>query len=646
MRKPYYETDEVERVEREAGESHWWEKPKRKSDEHESKVRATDLWSTVRSLEEVQSPAHEQFLWNARLYSNRELANFDWGHHGYQMSSLSPVSLLGENLVLSVVDTYASLVGKNRTKCTPVPRGASYKTTRLAKKMDKWLQGEFDRQKIYTKMQEAFLDGLIFGFGVIKITNGDEGLEVTKVFPDNFMVDQSESVATTGRPHHAYERHCLRVEEVEARYGLKAGSLQGNKLTGWLPYRSPGRGYVIVVEGYRAECYGTPGRHVVAVEDQLLVDEEWDDELPYLWFHPVQMPGGGFYGPSVVEQVLPYQVRLNEINEVIRDAQDLMARPRILVAEGSRINPQDIDNVIGRILKYTGIKPEALTWDAASPELYGERDHQVMSCFDQFGLGQLVSQAKLPGSARLDSSLALQEATSVTDDRIGTLIARWEEFFLDVAKKMLAVQAESANDTVVTWYSGGKGAAETIKWSEVDMDRDCYTLTISAASVFSLTPAARRDKLEGWYAKGLITLAQFWEYSGHPDIESVESNQAAAAADIRRTIEDMEDGKNRTPDPMQDLINGVEMVSRRYNRLKADFDDVPVKVLVNFTKWVAMARALMVQGSQTPDNQGLGGAPAGGPAPAVIQPPVPMPSPGPMPVAGPGMMPAGGPGMM
>jgi hypothetical protein len=106
----------------------WWLPPEDTNDELECRGRARSLYDQVRSLEDSQRTAHEQNLWNARIYSNRELINFDWGHGIYYNPTLAPISVIGENVVLSIVHTMISRIGKHRTKVTPTPRGASFKT--------------------------------------------------------------------------------------------------------------------------------------------------------------------------------------------------------------------------------------------------------------------------------------------------------------------------------------------------------------------------------------------------------------------------------------------------------------------------------------------------------------------------------------
>lgn len=629
----------------------WWE-PAKEKDEHTVKSRAKSLVETVKALENSQRGAHEQNLWNARLYSNRELAHFDWGHGVFYNTSLSPVSLLGENLCLSIVDTLVARIGKQRAKVTVQPVGASFKVQKQCRRLDKWLWGEFQRLKVYHLTTQVFRDACVFGFGVLKVDVDEDGkVRVRRVFPDDFIVDQMEFVNGDGA-RHAYERKCRRIDEVEAEYGLEPGTVQG-EAQGYLDYRQPGRGHCIVVEGYRTATEHEQGRHYIAVDGIELLDEPWEHKwLPYVWYH-YNDPLSGFYYPSVVEQVTPFQIRLNEINEVIRDAQDLMARPRIFVAEGSRVTGMDLDNKVGRVIKYTGVMPEAVTWSANNPELLNERERLIKATYEQFGIMPMAAQGKLPNQARLDSSAALQEAITIGDDRQADAMQRFEDFHLELARLMIRVMGAmggvggTGGETV--WFSGGRRSrAETIKWSEIDLDDNGYTMSLGAASVFTMTPAARTDKIEGWMAKGLISQEQYWQLIDSPDLETEISLQDAARDDIKRVIELLEDGKYESPQPYQDLINGVEMVSKALLRLK-DYEDVEPEVPENMIKWVAMAREVLRQGTQTPDQEGAGSlemGPAGEPLPPgqggpggpmnfTAAPPMPMPGMAPM---APGMM--------
>jgi len=576
-------------------EHQWCDAPEDPDDEQVQLARSAHLIECARHLENVQSEIHQQNLWNAQLYSNRELAAFDWGQGALYRASLAPVSRLGENVIQMVVDTLVATVGKNRPKATPVPRGASWKVRRQARRLDKFLYGEFIRNRVYETGKRVFRDGCIFAFGVVHVTADEGGRScVERVFPDEVLIDQSEVVAT-GRFRHLYRRRVLPVSVVADMFGVDEESLAAAADDfAYLDYRPVGAGWVVLVEGWQLG-----GRYVASVKGlPPLADKPWThDWFPFVFFH-YEEPVSGHYGRSAVEIALNHQVRLNEINEVIRDAQDLMARPRILVAEGSRVSPAEFDNLVGRIIKYTGIKPEPTTWQAVPPELYQERDHQIAACFAQFGLNESAVSAQMPAGFRADSSAAVREYNAIQDGRLADIAQRFEQFYLDIAEMIIRVIRASGANPKTVWYSGGRKArAETIAWKDVDLDAEAYVLQLQASSIFNLTPAAQRDELEKQLAQGLISPEEYRAQLADPDLESEASVQAAAAEDLNATIEDLEDGKKPRPTPAQDLVNGVKRVSLAYLQAKR-YPDVPPEVLKNFLDWLAAARSWLRKGAK------------------------------------------------
>lgn len=605
----------------------WWQSNSEAEDgipeEEVEKLRAASLLDTVRNLENAQQEVHTQNLYAAQLYSNRELAAFDWGNSALHRTSLAPVSRTGENLVLMVVDTLVAQIGKNRPKARPQTRGASWRLRQQAKKLDKFLYGEFIRNRVYEKGKVAFRDACIFGFGALYVCMDGERLHVERVFPDELIIDQMEVVAA-GKPRHVYRRRVLPCEVVAATWGDGSQELIDeletiSKTSDYLEYRSVGKGYVVVVEGWQVAGNGKPGKYVAACQNKLLKESEWELEcapfVVYNWQHPLS----GWYSPSAVEQILPYQIRLNELNEVIRDAQDLMGRPRIFVAEGSKVSPMDLDNTVARIIKYTGIKPEPATWPAISAELYNERDRLVRICLEQFGVSALASKVTPPSQARFDSSAAFREFNAIQDDRLSDPAQRFERFYLDLAEMMIRVIRASGSNPQTTWVSGGKrGGVETIHWEEVDMDEHAYVLQLEATSVFDSTPAALRDELEKQMAMGLITPEEYRLQLSHPDDQSALSLAAAAAEDIERVIDMLENGEYESPTPVQDLVQGVQKVSLAALRLKK-FEDVDPEIELNFLNWLTEARNILSIGEETVPTQDTSAA-----VPGLATPPTEM----------------------
>lgn len=597
-------------------EAGWWdpESGSQLPEDIRKKQRAASLLGCARSLENIQREIHEQNLMNAQLYSNRELAAFDWGNGALHRASLAPINRTGENLVLSTVDTLVAQVGKQRPKAKPQTRGASWKLRKQVRLLDKFLYGEFIRNRIYEHGKQVFRDACIFSFGGMFVTMVDGRLHCERVFPDEILIDQMEVVAC-GKPRHVYRRRVLPMEVVSSTWDVPMEELEMRAKAGetYLDYRAVGKGYCVVVEGWQMN-----GHYMCATNEIILDEKPWDrDDPPFVFYH-WQVPVSGFYSPSAVEQALPYQIRINEINEVIRDAQDIMGRPRLLVAEGSRVNPMELDNLIARVIKYTGIKPEPANWGTVDSALYQERDRLVRMCQQQFGLSnQSVSAAPPPG-ARFDSAPAWREYNATQDDRLADPSQRLERFYLDVAELMIRTIEYSGEKPTTMWYSGGRYArCEEIDWKKIDLDKNSYVMQLEATSLYDQGPAAIRDDLEKQFAMGIISPEQYRLERAHPDDSSELSLQAAAAADIRRVIELLEDGKYEEPTPVQDLVNGVQMVTLALLNLNqysddeySDDDDESSneeraemteleKVKYNFLNWLVAARGILDEGTET-----------------------------------------------
>jgi hypothetical protein len=586
----------------------WWLACDEKDpDGYISRQRAGSLLSSAKDLESAQQEIHEQNLWSAQLYSNRQLASFDWGNGALVRASLSPVSRSHENIIVRLVDTLVSQIGKNRPKPKPVARGASFTVRQSVKKLDKFLYGEFQRNHLYALTKQVFRDACIFGFGCIKTSMEEDPrhgarVKYERVFPDEVLVDQMEIVAT-GKIRHFYRRRVLPIEVVAATYDVSEAELRRQSTQGftYLENRPIGAGWIPVIEGYQAAHAGAPGRWMVATPTMVLDEGEWEHEwLPYSFYH-WQTPVSGFYASSVVEQCLPYQIRLNEINEIIRDAQDLMGRPRIFVAEGSRVNPMELDNAVGRIIKYTGIKPEAITWNAVSAELYNERERLVAQCLEQFGISNLASTVTPPPGARFDSSPAFREFNAIQDDRLSDPSQRFEEFHLELAQRTIDVISASGENPKTVWYSGWKDSkAEELDWKDVAADAESYVMTMEATSLFNMSPASARDELEKQLGMGLITPEQYRLELSDMDQEGAYTLAAAAAQDLNRVQELLEAGEFETPTKEQDLVNGVTQMTLALLNLRK-YKDVPEQTELNFVNWITLAQAILEQGSQPTD---------------------------------------------
>ncbi len=579
----------------------WWDK------DGDEGLRANALFNHARDIEERHSAQHENNLLYAQLYSNRELPSFDWGLGVRFDSSLSPVSRLSENLAALTVDTLVSQVGKSRTRPVVILKGAPFTMKRRAKMLERAVYAEFLTQDAYGKFTGVFRDAGIFCFGAVRVDVEDDRVCIERLFPDNVLVDQQECLDGQ-KPLHVFIRKVLPLETVANNFGLDLEQLKLEYSIGkrkYVDYRGVGYDRCVVIEGFRrafktASGKMIPGRRVLAIQGTIIADEKWTEEwFPIEFFH-WEDPVNGFYCPSEVESILPYQIRLNEINDLIRESQDLMARPRVLEHESARLSVGDLDNAVGRRVRWQGsIEPKALVWPAVSAEIYSERDRTVRSCLEFRGMTQLAAQGKLPANARLDSAAALRELTLVNDDRRAPLAARFEKFQLRVAELVINTINKNKLNIETVWWRGGKSPrAESMTWDDVNIERDRYVLHMDAASTLNMTPAGRRQELDDMLARQEITPEQYQAEYTNPDLEGLASLASAANEDIKSTIELLERGEYQAPNELQDLVNGVPMVHAAMLDLKNNWNDVPQEVMDNFEAWILHGKSILegVQG--------------------------------------------------
>lgn len=616
----------------------WWDADKDEDERGYTKEqleerRARHLVAETAAIEQRQRSLHELNLWNATLYSNRQLQGFFWGANQMaQESAWTPSNLITENLVLSIGDAMLSRAATSPTRVVPTPRGADFETYQTVRKLDRWLSGMWRELEVEDLHLAMFLDAFISGHSVIRYDwdPDKKKLCANRVFFDNLVVDNAECT-NASEPRTVRIRQILPQCEVEERYETTFSKEELAR--GYTNYRAVGEGWVPVVEAWRK---GPEGRHTVACCGKLLVDEPWEEDwtpLVMFFWSPWQ---AGFYRASGVEQVVPYQVRLNEINEVIRDAQDLMARPRILVHTGSNVDVNAIDNLIGRIIKYTGVKPEALTWDAISGELYNERDRLVRSCFEFFGMSQMTAQAQLPSGVRLDSSAAVREFRVQEDQRFLHLWRRFEALRIHSARTMIRVMTKYNGTGKTYWSMGTKGFGEEIDWEDVkELDENCYIWSLEPASLATQSPAARMDTLNTWVANQWITPERAGVLSGNPDLEGVMAMETATQDDIKGAVEEMEKGNYEPPDPTQNLVFGVPFVTTNLARLRRMTASDPAKLATARELHIRWLRAALAITNPVTDAEESSMAPAAptmpmglgtGPVPPGMGAMMPMPS--------------------
>lgn len=582
------------------------------------------LFTHVRALEESQAEIHLSNILNAKLYSNRDLMSFEWSGAG--SVSFRPLRANVENIIQSVVDTLRARFATNRPRAKVVTRGALFDTYRRGRLLDKFLWGEFVAQDVWAKVEVMAKDAMVYGTGFVKCDiDGDEPF-YERVHPDEIVVDQRECVSGE-KPLCLVQRKLVSRLWLRSRFrndpeALKA--IDEAQSRGWqyTSYRSPTEDQVVLIEAWKRPTRkgAGDGRHVIAIENYTFVDEPYKrDSFPFVWLK-WREPESGFYGLPLVSDLMGYQIKQDDMNDLLAKGQDLMCVPRILAEEGSEINLHQLDNQVAKVLTYRGTKPEALTWNAFNPEMYAERERNKSNAYKDSGVSEAVAQSTaLSGQQRFDSAPAQREHLAMVDTRFNHVVQRLERVYLDLGNQMVALCAElykSDKPHKTTYLSSN--VIEQIDWSEVDMDRDRFVLQVAATSVLNMTPAARKDQLEAWLNEGKINIEQYYAMSGEPDMERLTERLAAKSERAEYVVDKMLRGTPQTPTAF-DWESSLPVVQDELLRLLS-MDDVPDGVVDSFIDWLELAKELAAPAVTEPSmapgvadaQAAMGGIPPGG----------------------------------
>ena len=574
----------------------WYQPTKAKDDKA---LRAAALIQETADIEQYQSAWHQLNLWNAVLYGNRELVGFNWGVVRENSRELWPTNLHTENVIQECGDSFMAKASSSPLKPTPVPHGNSWKTERAVRVLDQFITATWRQTESEDACVRAFLDSFISSVGCVQdVYDADTNtLCCEPIFFDQIVIDNRECI-NRQEPRTVRIRKVLPRAAIEAKWDIDFDKdfVQPTKRR-YVDYREVGDGWEVLVEAYRRPVNGKGGYHAIACRGHMLADEVWKkDWLPFEFMHWGERLSG-FFMQSGVEMLVPYQVRQNELNDAIRESQDIACRPRILRHANSMIDDSEWDNLPGRFMTYSGEKPETFQWPTQLGELYQERERNKAAAKSHVGLSEMFVNADPPPQVRFDSSAGLREARNMEDSRHLRLWTRYQDFRLRVAKmhlRVLGLHEKASAYTAVYHPARANARAQSIPFEAVKtLNENEYSWTLDAASMAQLLPAARRETLRDFISRGMAEPGEGYRMVGAVNLERDEMCELASYDDVDRHIGLMEEEDYEAPTEITNLTYGIKAVRANIHRLKC-YDDVPPAIIELHLQWLATAAAIQV----------------------------------------------------
>lgn len=554
---------------------------------------ASAVFTHIKLLDTHQSYRQAENIKNMRLYGNFEFngpsgfsnSSFDTGY-----STQNRVTL---NIVQSMVDTVVSKIGKNRPKPYFLTSDGDFTLQRKAKKLTKFIEGQFYATKFYEKAQIAFKDACIFGTGALKIFVQDDEIKVERVFIDEIVIDDVE--AYYGEPRQMHQKKWVHKDVLKAAFPSYAGDIDAAVSDSPLMEDSRNRkgDMLLVVESWklRSGIDKKDGKHTICIGNCDFVNEQYDkDYFPFVFFRWNMKPLG-FFGQGIAEQLTGIQLEINKLLKTIQVSMHLVSVPKILVDMASTINVDHLNNKIGGIIKYAGTKPEFAPLGSIPAELFSQLDRLYSRAFEIIGVSQLSAQSTKP--AGLDSGKALRVYNDLESERFQDVEKRHEQVFLDATNIFIDLIKEIAERTEnFSVRVPGKSFLETINWADVVIEEDQYLMKCYPISALSNTPADRLKEVQELMQAGFISKEDGMQLLEFPDLEGTYSMVNAGVEDIHRQIELMVDKQEyQSPEPYQNLDYGIKKMQEAY--LKYRQQNAPEEILELFRQWMSDAKNLL-----------------------------------------------------
>lgn len=585
----------------------WW---KAKSREE----RGAQALATAAFIKDSQNARNRQAALYSRMYGNHPLMG-PFGSRmltsaGGQQASVDRPTF---NVVQSCVDTLVSRISQNKPRPVFLTDGSDYKQRNLAKQLNQFSDGELYQTGAYELASLILRDAAVLGTGCIKILEENKKVCLQRVIMNELLMDPADSMY--GRPRQLYQVMLVDREVLEEMFpseGAKVSSAERslpNERTGADVRTSADQ--VLVVEAWKLPSGpdAGDGRHVISCSSGTLFDEEYTkEEFPFVFlrYSPRLL---GFWGQGLAEQLMGTQIEINKLLITISRSINLVGVPRVLVENGSKVVKAHINDQVGAILTYSGVKPEFVNAMSNHPELYQQLQRLIDYSYQQSGISALAASSKKPEG--LDSGKALREFDNLQSDRFATLSEAFDKMFIDLSYQII----DKARDIAMregkyqTVYPNKDGTRE-IDLPAANLLEDTFVIQCFTSSSLPRDPAGRLATITEYMQAGMLTPEEGRRLMDFPDLKQNEKLENSAEERILKILDEIvSDGKYSPPDPFMNLGLALKLSNQYYNLYAtAKLEEERLQMLRDFN-----SQAIALQQAATAPAPAAAATPAGQP---------------------------------
>lgn len=495
--------------------------------------RAQALIDAANVLKESSTYRQQSNLRHARLYGNYDLTSFD--ARSYGRSASAPQNKISLNVVASCIDTLSAKIAKTRPMPSFLTENGSYPQQRAAKRLDKFSMGLFNETQVHQVGVEAFMDGLKFDVGAMKLSFKDKRICVERVFPGELFVDDTDGMYR--KPRQIMHRKLVDRAVLLAEYGDNPKATEAINAA-LPPANAYEEGFGDCIEVWEAWHLASgkktrDGMHCIAIADCELYCEEW--KLPCFPFVFFRFSNRvlGFWGQGLAERLSGIQIEINRLLRSISEQLRRRGRGRLFAAVGS-INPNHITNAGPDIVFFKG--PQAPIQDnvnVVAREEFEQLDRLYQKAFQEAGISELSASAKKPSG--LDAAVALREYNDIETERFSLVGKAWEQMFMDFTETaLLMLKHEGLGGYSVR--APNRRVYEEISFGDLEFEANKFIIQMYPVSSLPHSTSAKYQRVKEMMADGFVNKMTAMRLMDFPDIDAENNLAAAAADDVDATI--------------------------------------------------------------------------------------------------------------
>lgn len=557
------------------------------------------LYDEVKAITSKDSPRLTALQRYNQLYTGRDNVQISTYDLVSRLRLISDVQKIVEgklryNVVQSAVNTLHSKICKRKERVRLLTSGGSWDERRNAQRGERMLYGLFMSARVHEQNMKQTLDSYWAGSGFVqvghKIRDGKIDMCVQRIHPSEVVVDFEDS--EDGEPKTMRRIKAVPVESLIKAYPAlkdRIELLQVNRTGLMSSYDSLTRRVLVVEAWHLPQDDGTGGRHVLAIENAILEEEDFTDfEFPIIK-QDYQWTPIGYYGIGIAEMLAGHQAELDGLLAYRQDCLKRGANPRTYIEKSSLVNKDQLTNDPNAIVEYSGTMPQQETRPPYADQLFRDIEDIYQKAFREVGISELAAASVKP--AGLNSGKALREFSDIESERFQTAGQNRQNAHVDIARALIrevkrvnelakSIPEYRAAQRKVMSYDREYGL-ETFDLKDIEMLTDEYIIQPHNVSMFPQKPEGQLEFAQELAQAGIIDPADTLELLDFPDTSALISRRLAGGRFSRKVVETILDtGEYISPDPYEDHDRNFQVARMYYDQGKLNgLDDARMELL-------------------------------------------------------------------